>query len=40
MSNLLVKLFVKDYENTSDAKVRTGYGVLASVVGIVCNIVY
>lgn len=39
MSNLLVKLFVKDYENTSDAKVRTGYGVLASVVGIVCNII-
>lgn len=39
MNNLLVRLFVKDYENTGDAGVRTGYGVLTSVVGIICNII-
>ncbi len=39
MNNFLVKLFVKNYENTDDAKVRTGYGVLVSIVGIICNII-
>lgn len=39
MNNLLVKLFVKNYEKTDDAKVRTGYGVLVSIVGIICNII-
>ena len=38
MTELLVRRFVKDYKNTADAKVRTSYGVLASFVGIVCNI--
>ncbi len=38
MTEILVKLFVKDYENTENAKVRTSYGVLSSLVGIVCNI--
>ena len=38
MIELLVKTFVKDYQNTEEAKVRTAYGVLASLVGIVCNL--
>ena len=38
VTELLVKTFVKDYKNTEDAKVRTAYGVLASMVGIFCNL--
>lgn len=38
MTILLVKLFVKNYECTDNAKVRTSYGVLASIVGILCNV--
>lgn len=38
MTRLLVKIFVKDYEKTETSKVRTAYGVLASVVGIICNV--
>lgn len=39
MTKLLLKLFIKDYDNIKDTKVRTGYGVLASTVGIICNII-
>lgn len=39
MTDLLVKLFIKDPENTDDEKVRFHYGMLSSVTGIVCNIV-
>lgn len=39
MTGLLVKHFVKDYEKTERVSVRTAYGVLASVVGIFCNII-
>lgn len=39
MSSILVKLFIKDYNNISSAKVRAKYGTLASVFGIVSNIV-
>lgn len=38
MTEFLVKKFVQDYENTEDALVRTRYGLMASVVGICCNI--
>lgn len=38
MTEYLVKRFVKDYENTENAGVRTAYGVLTSMVGIGCNI--
>lgn len=38
MTEFLVRKFVKGYENTSDAQVRTSYGVLASFVGIGCNV--
>lgn len=38
MTELLVKWFVKDYKNVEDPKVRTSYGVMASLVGVVCNV--
>lgn len=38
MTDLLVKIFVKDYENTSNIKVRTAYGTLGSITGIILNI--
>ena len=38
MTELLVRKFVKDYEQTGDADVRTRYGLMASVVGICCNL--
>lgn len=39
MTKLLVKLFIKDSENFSDKKVRTAYGVLSSITGIVLNLI-
>lgn len=38
MTDFLVKIFIKNRENVQDAKVRTAYGVMASIVGICCNI--
>lgn len=38
MTNLLVKLFVKDYEQAEKVEVRTRYGVLASLVGVILNL--
>lgn len=38
MTNLLVRLFVKDYENTGSISVRTAYGVMSGMVGICCNL--
>ena len=38
MTRLLLKLFVKDHENKTDPKVRSAYGKLAGIVGILCNI--
>lgn len=35
--NLLIRIFVKDYENTTNPKVRGAYGTLCSIVGIVLN---
>lgn len=37
MVDLLVKLFVRDHENTEDIRVRTAYGTLSGAVGICCN---
>ncbi len=39
LTKLLVRLFVKNSENYQDKKVRTAYGVLASIVGVVCNLI-
>ncbi|WP_334195874.1 cation diffusion facilitator family transporter [Muricomes intestini] len=38
MTEFLVKHFVKDYENVEKVSVRTAYGLLASIVGIFCNV--
>lgn len=38
MGDFLVRKFVKDYENITNAQVRTRYGILSSMVGIVCNV--
>lgn len=39
MTEFLVRRFVPDHEDTEDERVRTRYGILASVVGIICNLV-
>ena len=39
MTNLLLKIFIKDYQNTSDFRVRQVYGKLAGMVGIATNLV-
>lgn len=38
MTDFLIKKFVKDHQNTADPKVRTRYGILGGVVGIICNL--
>ena len=38
MTEFLSRLFVRDYRNTSDVRVRRSYGTMVSVVGIVLNI--
>ncbi|MFA6624707.1 MAG: cation diffusion facilitator family transporter [Bacilli bacterium] len=37
MTELLLKLFVKDYKNTKDQKVRKKYGLLGSFFGLITN---
>lgn len=39
MKKLLLKLFVKNYKDVNDPKVRNDYGVLAGVFGIVTNLI-
>ena len=39
MTKLLLKLFIRNYENTKDPKVRSAYGKLAGLVGILCNLI-
>ncbi|MHC1684112.1 MAG: cation diffusion facilitator family transporter [Clostridiaceae bacterium] len=38
ISSLLIKSFIKNYENTSDAKIRDKYGYLGGIIGIIVNI--
>lgn len=38
MTQLLIRLFIKENDDPSQPAVRTAYGRLASVVGIVCNV--
>lgn len=38
MTEFLVRKFIKDYDNLQDQTVRTRYGLMASVVGIICNV--
>ena len=39
MTKLLTRLFIKNYENTSEPAVRKSYGTLSSVVGIIVNFI-
>ena len=38
MTDFLVRKFIVNYENVQEAEVRTKYGLLASVVGLCCNL--
>ena len=38
MTNLLLRLFVKNHTETSDPRVRSAIGSLSGIVGIVCNV--
>ena len=38
MTNLLSRIFIKDWRNTLDSRVRRSYGTLASVVGVFLNL--
>lgn len=38
MTNFIIKMFIKDYENVNDSKVRESYGVTSSIVGLIANI--
>ena len=39
MTALLLKLFIKNHENTKDPEIREKYGMLGSIVGIIVNII-
>ena len=39
MTDILIKLFVKDYQNPSNTVVRERYGVFSSIVGIITNLI-
>jgi len=39
LTDLLVRLFVKNYEKVEDNKVRSSYGILASIVGVISNVI-
>lgn len=36
---LLKKLFIKNYRNTSDPKVHHRYGIVAGIIGVICNLI-
>jgi cation diffusion facilitator family transporter len=38
MTNLIKRLFIKDYKNTADSSVRARYGTVAGAVGIITNL--
>lgn len=38
MTNLIVKLFIKNHEKTNDPNVRTKYGILSGCIGIAVNV--
>lgn len=39
MTDLLVRMFIKNYQNVEEPTVRGAYGTLAGIVGILCNLV-
>ena len=38
MTRLLLQLFVRNAHQTDDPKVRSAYGTLSGIVGILCNL--
>ena len=38
MNEKLIRIFIKDYQNTNDPKVRSAYGTFAGIIGILCNV--
>jgi divalent metal cation (Fe/Co/Zn/Cd) transporter len=38
MTNFIVKHFIKDHDEIDKISVRTSYGLVASIVGIFCNV--
>lgn len=38
MTNFIIKHFIEDYEEVNKMSVRTSYGLVASIVGIFCNV--
>ena len=38
MTKLLIRIFIKDPQNTQDNQVREAYGRLAGIVGVCCNL--
>lgn len=39
MTDFLIKRCIKDWKRVDDAQVRTAYGSLSSIVGIICNVI-
>lgn len=39
MHKIFLKLFIKNYQDTADLKVRTKYGTLSGIVGIISNLI-
>lgn len=39
MTQLLIKLFIKDYDKTGEINVRKRYGILSGIVGVIFNII-
>lgn len=39
MTDLLIKRFVKNYDDTENNAVRMAYGKLAGIIGIICNVI-
>ncbi len=39
MIKILIKLFVKDFQSVEKTNVREAYGVLAGIIGIICNLI-
>ena len=40
MTKLLIRLFIKNSDKIEDQSVRTSYGILSSIVGIICNLIF
>ena len=38
MKNFIIKRFIKNYKETGNPNVRAAYGNVASITGIICNV--